>query len=72
MQIHTPQKPPLPPHPPAIVVNKFKLRSDIDPYHLGGMGCSSGVSAPGLAKKLLQVCVRGVSAVQCRGGGGGG
>ena len=37
----------------SMVVNNFKMRPDVDAYHLGGMGCSSGVTAPGLAAKLL-------------------
>jgi 3-ketoacyl-CoA synthase len=37
-----------------MVMNHFKMRNDVDTYHLGGMGCSSGVSAPGLAAKLLK------------------
>lgn len=39
----------------AIVVNKYKLRSNIKSFNLGGMGCSSGVIVVDLAKDLLQV-----------------
>ena len=46
-----------------MVVNHFKMRKDVDTYHLGGMGCSSGVSAPGLAAKLLQAMPRGCCAL---------
>lgn len=38
-----------------MIINHFKMRSDIDSYHLGGMGCSAGVIAIGLAQKLLRV-----------------
>ncbi|XP_002884163.2 3-ketoacyl-CoA synthase 18 [Arabidopsis lyrata subsp. lyrata] len=39
----------------AMVVNKYKLRSNIKSFNLGGMGCSAGVIAIDLAKDLLQV-----------------
>nr|APQ40637.1 fatty acid elongase [Orychophragmus violaceus] len=39
----------------AMVVNKFKLRSNIRSFNLGGMGCSASVIAVDLAKDLLQV-----------------
>ncbi|KAF3509435.1 hypothetical protein F2Q69_00004433 [Brassica cretica] len=39
----------------AMVVNKYKLRSNIKSINLGGMGCSAGVIAIDLAKDLLQV-----------------
>lgn len=52
---HTPApKPPTHP-PPAMVINRFGMRSDIDSYNLAGMGCSAGVLAIGLANKLLRV-----------------
>ncbi|GAB4815153.1 hypothetical protein N2152v2_002199 [Parachlorella kessleri] len=38
----------------AMIINHFKMRADIDSYHLGGMGCSAGVIAIGLAQKLLR------------------
>jgi len=48
----------------SLVVNHFKMRSNIISYSLGGMGCSAGVIAVGLAKELLQArtlqpCCRG-------------
>jgi len=48
----------------SLVVNHFKMRSNIISYSLGGMGCSAGVIAVGLAKELLQartsqLCQRG-------------
>ncbi|KAK2077855.1 hypothetical protein QBZ16_003723 [Prototheca wickerhamii] len=43
----------------AMVINKFKMRSDIDSYNLAGMGCSAGVLAIGLATKLLRERKRG-------------
>jgi 3-ketoacyl-CoA synthase len=39
----------------SMLVNKFKLRQDVQAYHLGGMGCGNGVMAMGLIKDLLQV-----------------
>lgn len=39
----------------AQVVNKFKMRSDIQSYHLGGMGCATGVLAINLVNDLLVV-----------------
>ena len=44
----------------AQIVNKFKMRSNVITYSLGGMGCSAGVIAIGLAKELLQVCPKHV------------
>ena len=41
-----------------MVVNHFKMRSNVNSYNLGGMGCSAGVIAIGLAKELLQVTLR--------------
>ncbi|XP_075473699.1 3-ketoacyl-CoA synthase 5-like [Primulina tabacum] len=39
----------------AMVVNKYKLRSNIKSYNLSGMGCSAGLISIDLAKDLLQV-----------------
>ncbi|KAL8200479.1 hypothetical protein R6Q57_011818 [Mikania cordata] len=39
----------------AMVVNKYKLRSNIKSYNLSGMGCSAGLIAIDLARNLLQV-----------------
>ncbi|CAA7035597.1 unnamed protein product [Microthlaspi erraticum] len=39
----------------AMVVNKYKLRSNIKSFNLGGMGCSAGVIAIDLAKDMLQL-----------------
>lgn len=38
----------------SMVVNHFKMRTDIQSYHLGGMGCSNGVVAVNLVKDLLK------------------
>jgi len=38
----------------AMIINKFKMRTDIESYNLGGMGCSAGIISIGLARKLLQ------------------
>ncbi|KZV53874.1 3-ketoacyl-CoA synthase 6-like [Dorcoceras hygrometricum] len=39
----------------AMVVNKYKLRSNIKSYNLSGMGCSAGLISMDLARDLLQV-----------------
>lgn len=41
----------------AMIVNRYKLREDVLSYNLGGMGCSAGVIAVDLAKRLLKVRV---------------
>lgn len=38
----------------AMVVNKYKLRSNIKSYNLSGMGCSAGLISIDLARDLLQ------------------
>ncbi|CAM8876532.1 unnamed protein product [Rhodiola kirilowii] len=38
----------------AMVINKYKLRSNIKSYNLSGMGCSAGVISIDLARDLLQ------------------
>ncbi|WCJ23928.1 3-ketoacyl-CoA synthase 11 [Euphorbia peplus] len=38
----------------AMVVNRYKLRSNVRSYNLGGMGCSAGLISIDLAKDLLQ------------------
>lgn len=38
-----------------MLINKFKLKRDIQAYHLGGMGCSVGVLAVGLVRDMLKV-----------------
>ncbi|KAL3140381.1 3-ketoacyl-CoA synthase 11 [Trebouxia sp. C0009 RCD-2024] len=37
----------------AMIVNHFKMRSNVLTYNLAGMGCSAGVIAVGLAQRLL-------------------
>lgn len=39
----------------AMIVNHFKMRSNVMTYNLSGMGCSAGVISIGLAQQLLQV-----------------
>lgn len=39
----------------AMIVNKYKLRSNIKSYNLSGMGCSAGLISIDLARDLLQV-----------------
>eukprot|EP00891_Asterochloris_glomerata_P003272 jgi/Astpho2/3272/e_gw1.00053.8.1_t len=39
----------------SMIINHFKMRSNIISYNLAGMGCSAGVIAINLAKELLQV-----------------
>ena len=38
----------------SMLINKFKLRKDVQAYNLGGMGCSIGVVAIGLVRDMLQ------------------
>eukprot|EP00884_Botryococcus_braunii_P009400 jgi/Botrbrau1/18461/Bobra.0072s0044.1 len=38
----------------AMIINHFKMRSDIVSYNLSGMGCSAGLISIALAKELLQ------------------
>ncbi|XP_039061357.1 3-ketoacyl-CoA synthase 1-like [Hibiscus syriacus] len=38
----------------AMIVNHYKLRTDINSYNLGGMGCSAGLISIDLAKNLLR------------------
>lgn len=39
----------------SMVINAFKLRPNIQAYHLGGMGCSNGVVAVNMVKDMLKV-----------------
>lgn len=39
----------------AMVINKYKMRSNIKSFNLSGMGCSAGVMAIDLARDILQV-----------------
>ncbi|XP_047311016.1 3-ketoacyl-CoA synthase 5-like [Impatiens glandulifera] len=39
----------------AMVVNKYKLRSNVKSFNLSGMGCSAGLIAVDLARDLLQL-----------------
>jgi len=39
----------------SMVVNHFGMRTDVQSYHLGGMGCSNGVVAVNLINDLLKV-----------------
>jgi 3-ketoacyl-CoA synthase len=43
----------------AMIINHFKMRSDIESYNLGGMGCSAGIIAIGLARQVLGSLSRG-------------
>ncbi|KAG6504131.1 hypothetical protein ZIOFF_036461 [Zingiber officinale] len=38
----------------AMIVNRYKMRSDVVSYNLAGMGCSAGLIAIDLVKHLLQ------------------
>lgn len=38
----------------SMIVNHYKLRTDIKSYNLGGMGCSAGLISVDLAKHLLK------------------
>ncbi|CAD7695581.1 unnamed protein product [Ostreobium quekettii] len=39
----------------AMIINHFKMRSDIRSYNLSGMGCSAGMISVSLANELLKV-----------------
>ncbi|PKA51137.1 3-ketoacyl-CoA synthase 6 [Apostasia shenzhenica] len=39
----------------AMIVNRYKLRSNIRSFNLSGMGCSAGLISVDLARELLQV-----------------
>ena len=39
----------------AMIVNHFKMASNVVTYNLNGMGCSAGVISISLARELLQV-----------------
>ncbi|XP_078153922.1 putative 3-ketoacyl-CoA synthase 20 [Carex rostrata] len=39
----------------SMIVNRYKLRTNIITYNIGGMGCSAGLIAVDLAKSLLKV-----------------
>ena len=43
----------------AMIINHFKMRTDVESYNLGGMGCSAGIISVGLARKLLGSLGRG-------------
>ncbi|CAD6339612.1 unnamed protein product [Miscanthus lutarioriparius] len=48
---------------PDMIMNKYKMRSDIRNVHLSGMGCSAGLASVDLAKNLLQATPRGARAL---------
>jgi 3-ketoacyl-CoA synthase len=48
----------------SMLVNHFKMRQDIQSYHLGGMGCGNGVMALSLIRDLLQVRTTGSSSAR--------
>eukprot|EP00955_Chlamydomonas_euryale_P116268 366406-Chlamydomonas_euryale.AAC.31 len=37
----------------SMLVNEFRMRSDVQSYHLGGMGCANGVVAISMVRDLL-------------------
>ncbi|XP_074270873.1 3-ketoacyl-CoA synthase 11-like [Silene latifolia] len=49
----------------AMIVNRYKLRSNIMSYNIGGMGCSAGVISVDLARNLLQVHKNSYALVMC-------
>ncbi|XP_024390354.1 3-ketoacyl-CoA synthase 11 [Physcomitrium patens] len=49
----------------AMVVNRYKMRSDIKSINVSGMGCSAGLIAIDLAKDLLHGCYRNSYAIVC-------
>jgi 3-ketoacyl-CoA synthase len=46
-----------------MIINRYKLRSDIQNMQLSGMGCSAGLIAVGLARNLLQLMPYGAHAL---------
>lgn len=38
----------------SMIINKFKMRKEIQGYHLAGMGCSNGVIGVNLVRDLIQ------------------
>jgi 3-ketoacyl-CoA synthase len=46
-----------------MIINRYKLHSDIRSVHLSGMGCSAGLISVGLARNLLQVAPKGAHAL---------
>ncbi|CAD6337006.1 unnamed protein product [Miscanthus lutarioriparius] len=46
-----------------MIINRYKLRSDIQNMQLSGMGCSAGLIAVGLARNLLQLMPHGAHAL---------
>ncbi|XP_044983900.1 3-ketoacyl-CoA synthase 6-like [Hordeum vulgare subsp. vulgare] len=46
-----------------MIINRYKLRSDIRGMHLAGMGCSAGMISVELARNLLQVAPQGAHAL---------
>ncbi|KAF8650560.1 hypothetical protein HU200_063935 [Digitaria exilis] len=51
------------PSMPDMIVNRYKMRSDIRSIHLSGMGCSAGLISVELAKNLLQATPQGARAL---------
>jgi 3-ketoacyl-CoA synthase len=48
---------------PDMIMNRYKMRSDIRNVHLSGMGCSAGLVSIDLAKNLLQAMPPGARAL---------
>ncbi|KAL6884548.1 hypothetical protein ACP4OV_010484 [Aristida adscensionis] len=46
-----------------MVVNRYRLRADVQSMNLSGMGCSAALISVGLAKNLLQVAPHGTNAL---------
>ncbi|BAS97122.1 Os06g0260500, partial [Oryza sativa Japonica Group] len=46
-----------------MIINNYKMRSDIRNVHLSGMGCSAGLISVGLARNFLQVAPHGAHAL---------
>ncbi|OVA04738.1 FAE1/Type III polyketide synthase-like protein [Macleaya cordata] len=47
----------------AMIINHYKMRTDIKSYNLGGMGCSAGLISIDLAKDLLKANPRSYAVV---------
>lgn len=47
----------------AMIINKYKMREDINSYNLAGMGCSAGLVSLHLAKDLLRTHPNSIAVV---------
>ncbi len=48
-----------------MVINHYKMRQDVQAYHLGGMGCSNGTIGVNLVRDMLKVRSRRWDVMHC-------